>query len=156
MKRWHLGSLLLSMLLMAACAGSGAQSRRSLAASTPKAQATAQIGKSVAVSGGGYINVTPLELKTMLDKKDFAFVNVHIPYEGNIAKTDAAIPYDKIDQHLSQLPADKRSKIVLYCRSGRMSAIAAETLVKLGYRNVWNLEGGMLAWEQASLPLEGK
>jgi rhodanese-related sulfurtransferase len=34
-----------------------------------------------------------------------------------------------------------------------MSAIAAPTLVKLGYANVWNLDGGMVGWEQAGYPL---
>jgi hypothetical protein len=37
-----------------------------------------------------------------------------------------------------------------------MSSIAAEKLVELGYTNVWNLSGGMAAWEQAGFPLEGK
>ena len=106
-------------------------------------------GKTVPVEGGSYLNVTPVELKTMLDDKDFVFVNVHIPFAGNIAGTDLSIPYDQIDQNLSKLPADKAAKVVLYCRSGGMSAIAAETLVKLGYTNLWNLEGGMAAWEQA-------
>jgi rhodanese-related sulfurtransferase len=92
----------------------------------------------------------------MLKNKDFVFVNVHIPFEGDIANTDLSIAYDEIDQHLDQLPANKEARIVLYCRSGRMSGIAAETLVGLGYTNVANLEGGMLAWEQAGSPIEGK
>ena len=37
-----------------------------------------------------------------------------------------------------------------------MSAIAAEALVKGGYTDVWNLDGGMIAWEEAGLPLIGK
>ncbi len=38
----------------------------------------------------------------------------------------------------------------------RMSAIAAEELVKDGYANVWNLDGGMAAWEQQGFPLKEK
>lgn len=42
---------------------------------------------------------------------------------------------------------------MLYCMSGRMSAIAAETMVKLGYTNIWNLKEGMVEWQQKGFPL---
>jgi rhodanese-related sulfurtransferase len=90
----------------------------------------------------------------MLKHEDFVFVNVHIPFEGNIADTDLSIPYNEIEQNLSQLPSDKNAKIVLYCRSGRMSAIAAEKLVSFGYTSIWNLKGGMVDWEQAGYNIE--
>jgi rhodanese-related sulfurtransferase len=111
------------------------------------------VGKQVSVDGGSYTDVSASELQTMLANKDFSLVNVHIPFEGNIAGTDLSIPYDQIAQNIDKLP-DKNAKIVLYCRSGRMSAIAAETLVSLGYTNVWNLDGGMVAWEAAGNTIE--
>lgn len=112
------------------------------------------VGKKVSVEGGFYTDVSVPELQAMLADKNFTMVNVHIPFEGNIARTDLSIPYDQIGQNLDKLPDDKNAKIVLYCRSGRMSAIAAKTLVSLGYTNIWNLSGGMVAWEQAGLPID--
>lgn len=113
-------------------------------------------GEMVPVTSGSYQNISPVELNTMLKSKDFVFVNVHIPFAGNIADTDLSIPYDQIStsENLSQLPADKSAKIVMYCRSGRMSEIAAEELVSLGYTNIWNLDGGMVDWEQAGFEIE--
>jgi len=111
-------------------------------------------GETVEVNGGSYQNITPDELTAMLKAKDFVFINVHIPFAGNIANTDLSIPYDQIEQNLSQLPSDKNAKIVLYCRSGRMSEIAAEELVSLGYTKIWNLTGGMVEREQAGYKLK--
>jgi rhodanese-related sulfurtransferase len=142
-KQWLAALILTSMLT--AC---GSQS--------PTPAATAAPAAKVEVEGGAYTNVTPQQLTQMLKQKDFFFVNVHIPYEGEIEPTDAEIPYDQTAQRLSQYPADKNAKIVLYCRSGNMSAIAAKELVKDGYTNVWNLDGGMAAWEQQGLPLKEK
>ncbi len=109
----------------------------------------------IEVAGGSYRNIAPTELNTELAKKDFVFVNVHTPFAGNIAGTDLSIPYDQIEQRISELPTDKSTRIVLYCRSGHMSGIAAEALVRLGYTNVWSLQGGMAAWEQSGFPIQG-
>ncbi|NIT56618.1 MAG: hypothetical protein GWN00_10410, partial [Aliifodinibius sp.] len=56
------------------------------------------IGKKISVSGGEYTNVSVEELQAMLEEKDFVFVNVHIPFEGDIPNTDLSIPFDEIDQ----------------------------------------------------------
>jgi rhodanese-related sulfurtransferase len=136
MKKLTLISFLFIVFLLAAC------------------QTGRTAGADVAVAGGSYKDISASELATMLKNKDFVFINVHIPFAGNIAGTDLSIPYDQIEQSLSQLPADKNAKIVLYCRSGRMSQIAAEELVLLGYTNIWNLMGGMAEWEQAGYDIE--
>lgn len=113
-------------------------------------------GREVAVEDGSYTEVTVGELETLLADKDFLFVNVHIPFEGDIPGTDLSIPYDEVEQNLGQLPADQDAMVVLYCRSGRMSAIAAETLTRLGYTNVYDVAGGMVAWERAGGSIMGR
>src|SRR3990167_11357890 len=95
-----------------------------------------------------FTTLTSVQLATVLKQKDFFFVNVHVPYEGEIKNTDAFIPYDTIADNLDKLPKDKNAKIVLYCRSGRMSEIAARELSQLGYTQISHLSGGMIDWKK--------
>lgn len=109
--------------------------------------------REVTVDGKSYQVITVTQLKSMLNNKDFLLVNVHVPYAGEIRGTDLFVPYNEIDQNLSKLPLDKGAKIVVYCRSGSMSSIAAKTLTRLGYTNIRDVDGGMLAWEKEGYPL---
>ena len=109
-------------------------------------------GTRIEVEGGAYFDITPRVLQSWLGDKDFLLVNVHVPYGGEIESTDELIPLDEIEGRLDAFP-QRDGKIVVYCRSGSMSATAARTLVRLGYSNVWNLDGGMVAWQEAGYPL---
>lgn len=101
----------------------------------------------------GYTNMTASQLYSMPAKKDFVLINTHVPYEGEIEGTDLFIPYNEIRNHLDKLPKDKSAKIIVYCMSDRMSNIAARELVKLGYTDVLNLEGGMISWKDSGYPI---
>ena len=93
--------------------------------------------------------MTPAKLTSMLAAKDFTLLNVKTPYVGEIRGTDLYIPYTDLAARAAELPTDKAAKIVVYCRSGNESAIAAQTLLDLGYTNIDNLDGGMTAWTAA-------
>jgi rhodanese-related sulfurtransferase len=117
-----------------------------------------QIGTRLEVPGGAYTNLKPHELKAMLEAKDFLLVDVHTPHEGQLPSTDFRIPFDQVEQNIDLFPSDKAAKIVLTCQTGAMSSEASKTLVRLGYTQVFNLDGGMRAWQSVGYELipEGK
>lgn len=62
------------------------------------------------------------------------------------------IPLGELEARRSEL--DPARPVVTVCRSGRRSLTAAEILLKAGFRDVWNLAGGMIAWRAARMPVE--
>ena len=144
-------------LLLAACDGTAP-----VPTSTPEATldpiptktlTPTPIAEATATPSISYTTLSVSELQQMLKEKDFLLVNVYVPFEGNLPQTDLSIPYNQIDQHPDELP-DKDARIVLYCRSGSVSAIAAKRLVEIGFTHIYTLQGGFDAWKQAGLPME--
>lgn len=80
-------------------------------------------------------------------------INVHVPYEGQLDGTDLSIPYDQIGAGGTALPTDRQTPLAVYCRTGRMSAVAVGRLTAMGYADVVELAGGMVAWQAAGLPV---
>jgi len=113
---------------------------------TPSKDTASAEGTTVQANGGHWTNITADRLATMLAHKDFTLVNVKTPYSGEIQGTDLYIPYDQVGARAAELPADKTAKVIVYCRTGHESAIAAQALIDLGYTNIDNLDGGMTAW----------
>jgi len=99
----------------------------------------------------GYASLSVDDFAARLSQEAFV-VNVHRPYEGEIDGTDAFIDFAEIVGD-PRLPADTDTPILVYCKTGRMSAAAAEDLVDAGYTDVAHLDGGMEAWEAAGRPL---
>lgn len=157
--RSMIASALMSMLLLLVGCGSAGSSTSQAPSGGPSDGQPAAAptlttvgspsGTVVRAAVGSYIELTPSELSSLLRNKSFSLINVHIPYEGELAQTDAFVPYNEITRRLDALPAEKNAGIVLYCLSGRMSTEASQALAELGYTNVMNLAGGMQAWEAA-------
>jgi phage shock protein E len=102
----------------------------------------------------GSRSVDPSEFAAAIAETNRLTINVHVPYEGEIAGTDLSIPFDKIAEQAATLPAERNTPLAIYCRTGRMSVIAASKLSDLGYTNVLELQGGMQAWEASGRSLE--
>ena len=102
-----------------------------------------------------YKDVAAGEFLELLKREKGAFlVDVHTPEQEHLAETDAVIPFNEVKNRLSEFPQDKATPILVYCRSGSMSAMAAKDLVAAGYRKVYNLTGGMHSWTGAGMALD--
>jgi rhodanese-related sulfurtransferase len=96
-----------------------------------------------------YSNLSVDQLNGMMAQKDFFLVDVHVPRQEHIPGTDLFVPFDQIEANKDKFPADKDMTIVVYCRSGNMSQESSQKLAELGYTRVYNLVGGIQAWNQA-------
>jgi molybdopterin/thiamine biosynthesis adenylyltransferase/rhodanese-related sulfurtransferase len=90
--------------------------------------------------------ITPRELKARLDRGDDLYIlDVREPHEYQICNIGGhLIPLGELSRRVHEL--DSSREIVAHCRSGKRSAEASEFLRKAGFRKIWNLKGGILAW----------
>ena len=86
----------------------------------------------------------------------FALVDTREESEWNTAHAAGARHMGKgiIERDIEAAIPDLDAKIVLYCGGGYRSALAADALQKMGYRNVYSLAGGWRAWNAAGMPTE--
>ena len=146
MKRLILVSAVVIMAFMSACGGGS---------NTPSttASSTGLPGTPVSVSGGSiYWSITPAQLSSMLQHKDFFMADADVQYIGEIANTDLFINSGNVTQEMDKFPADKTAKIVLYCTSSFHSSAVAVILVQAGYTSVMDLAGGLEAWQAQGYP----
>lgn len=95
-------------------------------------------------------NINALEFDKLAQNNDAFILDVHTPEQNHIEGTDQFIPFTEINDNLDKLPENKNTPILVYCRSGNMSTQASKDLISLGYTNVYNLEGGIIAYNEAN------
>lgn len=86
----------------------------------------------------------------------FELIDVREDREFAVGHAKGALHLSKgiIERDIETTVPDKNTKLVLYCGGGYRSALAADSLQKMGYQNVISLDGGWRAWTGASLPTE--
>jgi rhodanese-related sulfurtransferase len=101
------------------------------------------------------INAQELKAK-MAEQTDLCLIDVREADEWNEARIPGAqhIPKDLIGTNIKTVIADTLTPIYLHCRSGVRSLYAAETLMSLGYEDVYSLDGGILGWHNQGYPIE--
>jgi cysteine desulfurase / selenocysteine lyase len=65
------------------------------------------------------------------------------------------LPRGLLEKHAHDHLPDKAAKVFVYCATGNRSALAADVLLRMGYRNVVNLKGGLERWRHLGFPLSG-
>ena len=97
------------------------------------------------------------DVKRKLDAGDkFFFVDVREDHEWNEGHAAGAQHLGRgiIERDIEKLVSDKAAEIVLYCGGGYRSALAADNLQKMGYKNVFSMAGGIRAWREGGCPEE--
>lgn len=95
-----------------------------------------------------YMNITAEEAKSIMDSEEgYVILDVRTQEEYDQGHIPGAIliPDYEISAKAETVLTDKNQLILVYCRSGRRSKLAAEALVKLGYTNIKEF-GGIIDW----------
>lgn len=80
-------------------------------------------------------------------REDSEWANGHVPGAVHLGR-------GVIERDIESAIPDTSSKLILYCGGGFRSALAADNLQKMGYTNVWSMDGGWRGWLDAKGPVE--
>jgi rhodanese-related sulfurtransferase len=96
-----------------------------------------------------YTDVSVQQAKEMIDRSDVFILDVRTQeeYDAGHIRNSTLIPLQVLDKRLNELPRDK--KILVYCMSGIRSAQASGILVNNGFKEIYNMKGGITDWINA-------
>ncbi len=99
-----------------------------------------------------YQNMTATEAIESVGSGDYLLLDVRSSIEfsnGHIADS-VNVALDDIEKYITEVVPNKERKIIVYCQSGRRSEEASKKLIQLGYKNIYNLVGGIQAFEEVN------
>jgi rhodanese-related sulfurtransferase len=154
MKNINVITALLLVGLLSSCAVfKKKQDETAIAVSTSPSVNT--VDKTVSANATGQIQIIDTEqFNKLLVLDEMQLVDVRTPKEFETGHIKDAINIDfnneDFKSELSTL--DKSKPVLVYCRSGKRSAGAAEIMKEMGFTKIVGLDGGMISWEAANLP----
>jgi sulfur-carrier protein adenylyltransferase/sulfurtransferase len=98
----------------------------------------------------------PADARDELARGDAVLIDTREQHEWDEAHLEGAtlVPPDTVAERIEEVAPDRSQRVLLYCRVGNRSARAADVLEsRLGYEDVASIDGGILAWQQAGLPV---
>ena len=107
---------------------------------------------------GGKDNINPQQATLMMNHEDAVVVDVRPMADFGKGHINNAvnIPINGFANQMGQLEKKKDKPIIVACRSGNQSHMACRKLRKAGFEKVYNLRGGIMAWQAADLPVSRK
>lgn len=106
----------------------------------------------------GFADISPLDATRLINHEDALMLDIREDREyreGHIVNA-RHIPVSALGSRIKELEKFKGKPIIAYCRTGQRSAQACAMLRKHGFEPVYNLGGGIMAWQNASFPVSKK
>jgi rhodanese-related sulfurtransferase len=103
--------------------------------------------------------VPQVEVKDLFDaiqkKEDFILLDVRTPGEYSKGKIAGSInlPVDEVKEKVESITPEKQKLVYVYCLSGSRSVVAVDAMIKLGYKKVFDVKSGLLAWRVSNFPV---
>ena len=105
-----------------------------------------------------FASLTPANAVQLMNNEDVVVLDVRKASEtaaGKIAKA-VQIPVGAVKTRIAELDKHKGKTLLVYCKTGARSAAACKELSQHGFDKVYSLNGGLLAWQEAHLPISKK
>jgi rhodanese-related sulfurtransferase len=118
----------------------------------------ALIASEVSRRLSGMKSVGPAEATQLSNRENAVFLDIRDDgeYKGGHIPEAIHIPLKQLPERVKELDKHKGCPVITYCRSGTRSNSAGSILKKHGFESVYNLGGGMTAWQSANLPISKK